>query len=78
MSIHKSEAESLLRHAQATVSGESGLLAAAQVHAILYLAEQQKYANLIAFMAEYESPTNGDFIRFHGDTFSEITKGIDL
>jgi len=52
----------------------------ALVHATLYLAEQQRIANLIAFMVQYESPTgnNTNFVKFHGDAFTEITRGIGL
>jgi len=77
MSDHKYEAERLIPN-----RGEALMpnhLALAQVHATLYLAEQQRVANLIAFMKQYGTgDDNASFIQYHGASFSEITKSIGL
>jgi len=79
---HVAEAIGLRQLASAPAYAEQhgNLLAAAQVHATLALVEQQRYANLIAFMVQYESDTgdNVNFSKFHAAVFSEITKGIGL
>lgn len=50
----------------------------AQVHATLYLAEQQRIANLIAFMVQYNADSRNLFVEYHEDQFVEITTALGI
>lgn len=69
---HYSEATRLIRVLPPTLT-DGGILALAQVHATLALAEQQRIANLIAFLPGIEMPETGGAM-VQADGLTEIIR----